>query len=77
MVTTELSTVFLNRILVKSLEVHNTNYFYIFIGFGAWAGITFVVLICMESMSAILHALRLHWYGSHQLILGLDNQLID
>ena len=30
-------------------------------GFAVWLAATFGVLMVMESLSAVLHALRLHW----------------
>lgn len=55
----ELATVFWERVLVLTLE--KNNFFLIFVGFAVWAGATFGVLLVMESLSAFLHALRLHW----------------
>lgn len=56
----ELSTVFWERVLVLTLG--KDNFFITFIGFAVWAAATFGVLLVMESLSAFLHALRLHWY---------------
>jgi V-type H+-transporting ATPase subunit a len=33
----------------------------VFIGYALWITATFCVLMIMESLSAVLHALRLHW----------------
>ncbi|GAM28112.1 hypothetical protein SAMD00019534_112880 [Acytostelium subglobosum LB1] len=55
----ELSTVFWERILIGQVE--GGNPFMAFIGFGGWLGGTIAVLLMMESLSAFLHALRLHW----------------
>jgi len=55
----ELSTVFWNRVLMD--QILGGNVFFAFIGFAVWAGATFAVLLIMETLSAFLHALRLHW----------------
>ncbi|EFA74712.1 vacuolar proton ATPase 100-kDa subunit [Heterostelium album PN500] len=54
----ELSTVFWNRILTAGIY---SGPFLAFIAFGAWLGATIGVLLMMETLSAFLHALRLHW----------------
>jgi len=45
--------------------LHQNNWivgiFATFIGYAIWAGMTIGVLMIMESLSAFLHALRLHW----------------
>ena len=55
----ELSTVFWNRVLMD--QVLGGNVFLAFVGFAVWAAATFAVLLIMETLSAFLHALRLHW----------------
>lgn len=58
----ELATVFWERVLVLGFE-KSVDYSLItaFVSFAVWAGATFGVLLIMESLSAFLHALRLHW----------------
>lgn len=55
----ELSTVFWDRVLVSQIQGENVAL--IFVGFAVWAAATFAVLLIMETLSAFLHALRLHW----------------
>eukprot|EP00296_Roombia_truncata_P007532 JP445971.1.p2 GENE.JP445971.1~~JP445971.1.p2 ORF type:complete len:861 (+),score=325.07 JP445971.1:224-2584(+) len=55
----QLSEVFWEKVMVAALEMDNAGA--IFAGFAVWATLTVAVLMIMESLSAFLHALRLHW----------------
>ncbi|KYR00532.1 vacuolar proton ATPase [Tieghemostelium lacteum] len=55
----ELSSVFWERVLIAQVESGNPAL--AFIGFCVWFAATVAVLLLMESLSAFLHALRLHW----------------
>jgi len=55
----ELAVVFWDLTIILALE--QSGFYFIFIGWSVWAGLTFGVLMVMESLSAFLHALRLHW----------------
>jgi len=55
----ELSTVFYDRLIAG--QVAGGNVIMIFVFWAVWAAGTLSVLLVMESLSAFLHALRLHW----------------
>lgn len=55
----ELSDVFLEKLLYSTIA--SGNIILIIVGFFMWVGLTIGVLMFMESLSAFLHALRLHW----------------
>jgi V-type H+-transporting ATPase subunit a len=59
----ELSEVFFDTVLLQGFQFGPSfvRPVLIFVSFAAWAAATFAVLLGMESLSAFLHALRLHW----------------
>lgn len=56
----ELSTVFWDLGLVQ-LGLTVGPFIVTFVVFGLWLGLTIGIILVMESLSAFLHALRLHW----------------
>jgi len=56
----ELANVFWDK-LIRQYGLENGSPLFVFIMFGAWAGASFAVLMCMDSLECFLHALRLHW----------------
>jgi V-type H+-transporting ATPase subunit a len=57
----QLSEVFLNFALLAAVGADGGSGIKLYIGFAIWLGATIGVLLGMESLSAFLHALRLHW----------------
>ncbi|KAI8468086.1 MAG: V-type ATPase, V0 complex, 116kDa subunit family [Monoraphidium minutum] len=55
----QLSAVFYDRVLMMTIRMNNVGA--IMIGAFMFFATTFGVLMVMESLSAFLHALRLHW----------------
>merc|ERR1711907_120875 len=79
----QLSTVFWEKVMVDNM--HSGNPIAIVICFFIWFLCTMGVLMVMESLSAFLHALRLHWvefqnkfyYGDgHKLSPSLSRKLV-
>jgi len=67
----ELSKVFWEMVLVRVMALHGGGQFiFMFIGFAVWAAMTFLVLMLMESLSAFLHSLRLHWVEFQNKFFG-------
>jgi len=58
----QLSAVFYDRVLMLTVSMNSPGA--MFIGWFVWALATLGVLMVMESLSAFLHALRLHWVES-------------
>ena len=56
---TELATVFWEKAMLAGIASNNA--FFIFIAYAVFAAVTAGVLLCMDTLEAFLHALRLHW----------------
>ena len=57
----ELSDVFWNFTLLKAISAESGHGIVVFIGIAVWLIVSIFVLLLMESLSAFLHTLRLHW----------------
>jgi len=61
----ELSAVFWDQVLLRAFTAADNSVFVasfmVFISYSIWTAATVGVLLIMESLSAFLHALRLHW----------------
>lgn len=56
----ELSGVFWDKMIIQ-YGLQTGSSVSALVGFSAWAGATFGVLLCMDVLECFLHALRLHW----------------
>ena len=57
----QLSDVFWNFAFMMTVGLDGGSGVFVFIGFAVWISVTIGVLLGMESLSAFLHSLRLHW----------------
>mmetsp|Transcript_31946 Transcript_31946/g.54106 ORF Transcript_31946/g.54106 Transcript_31946/m.54106 type:complete len:120 (+) Transcript_31946:2641-3000(+) len=57
----ELAEVFWSKLIMGLGLESGAGALGLVIGFAAWFSATFAVLICMDTMECVLHALRLHW----------------
>ena len=72
----QLSAVFYDRVLMAGIQSNIPAA--IFIAFFVWALATLGVLMIMESLSAFLHALRLHWVEfQNKWVAGMSARYIS
>jgi len=71
----QLSAVFWSKMIMDyGITIHPV---FAFIGFGAWAGATTAVLLCMDVLECFLHALRLHWVEFQNKFFFADGYAFD
>lgn len=68
----QLSEVFWNFAFLLTVGLDGGSGFFVFIGFCVWMCATLGVLLGMESLSAFLHALRLHWVEFNNKFYAAD-----
>lgn len=71
----QLSDVFYKLVLMSSIQMKSPTA--IFVGVFVWAMATFAVLMIMETLSAFLHALRLHWVEYMNKFYNGDGKLFS
>lgn len=70
----QLSEVFWNFAFLMAVGLDGGSGFFVFIGFCVWMCATLGVLLGMESLSAFLHALRLHWVEFNNKFYAADGR---
>ncbi|KAI5688596.1 Vtype ATPase 116kDa subunit family [Leishmania braziliensis] len=73
----QLSEVFWSFAFLLTVEYDNGNGICIFVGFAVWMAATIGVLLGMESLSAFLHALRLHWVEFNNKFYAADGHAFE
>ncbi|KAH9593369.1 V-type ATPase [Trypanosoma melophagium] len=68
----QLSEVFWNFAFLMTVGLDNGSGILVFVGFCVWMCATLGVLLGMESLSAFLHALRLHWVEFNNKFYAAD-----
>lgn len=68
----QLSEVFWSFAFLLTVSLDGGSGVFVFIGFAVWMAATIGVLLGMESLSAFLHALRLHWVEFNNKFYSAD-----
>lgn len=73
----QLSEVFWSFAFLLTVGLDGGSGFLVFIGFAVWMAATLGVLLGMESLSAFLHALRLHWVEFNNKFYSADGYAFE
>lgn len=73
----QLSEVFWSFAFLLTVDLDGGSGVFVFIGFAIWMAATLGVLLGMESLSAFLHALRLHWVEFNNKFYAADGHAFE
>ncbi|CAD2220822.1 V-type H+-transporting ATPase subunit I [Angomonas deanei] len=73
----QLSEVFWSFAFLLTVGLDGGSGVFVFIGFAVWMAATLGVLLGMESLSAFLHALRLHWVEFNNKFYAADGYAFE